>query len=71
MTVPFVVVLLVAIGLELKLRGHQWPGLILGVLLANAVTPGSMLDQLGVTAADAVETILVQVLDAFGQSGVI
>ena len=46
MTVTLPVLVIITIVLFWKLKGAQWPGLVMGILLARSATPGSSLDQL-------------------------
>jgi hypothetical protein len=71
-TISVGALLLIALFLEWKLKGPQWPGLLLGAGImkeATANSPGGIVDQLGATELEVIQSIATAIGDAL--SGIV
>lgn len=69
MTITLPVLVIITIFLFWKLKGAQWPGLVMGVLLARSATPGSSLDNLLNQLPVLFQSIADGIADAIGRMG--
>jgi hypothetical protein len=70
-TITLGLLLLIAGFLAWKMRGAQMPHLVLGALIMKASTAGSMVDQLGATGIQVVQTLASALSTAFGGGAIV
>jgi hypothetical protein len=70
-TISLGLLLVITTLLFWKLKGAQWPGLLLGLMIAKAATPGSIVDTLSGQALDLFNTVVNSIASAMGQGHVI
>lgn len=71
MTVSLGILLVLTTLLFWKLKGAQWPGLLLGVMITKAATEGSIVDTLGDQTLELFNTVVNAIASAVGQGNVI
>lgn len=71
MTISLGILLVITTLLFWKLKGAQWPGLLLGLMIAKAATPGSIVDTLSGQALELFNTVVNAIASAVGQGNVI
>lgn len=71
MTVSLGILLVITTLLFWKLKGAQWPGLLLGVMIMKSAKEGSIVDTLGDQTLQLFNTIVNAIASAVGQGNVI
>lgn len=67
MNVPFVVLLAAVLFIEIKMKGQQWPGVILGAMLVAALDPASPIMDLLHNVNAAAESAATSIIQGIGE----